>query len=198
MNQYKNAQEFLLDMCSMYNYTLSELETLMWSSRILTQFSDREIINALIAHMEGPRGSFFPKYGEIRTVLGGSSNQLDLERLVRCSSPYEAPAVNDPVLRHAIFLLGGWVEVCQQMPDPIERPIDYKQYMNRAETALLQAKNHVQIHGDPKHILRGLATAPVADSSAATPTSLTYDENRTTKAGNSLMALTDFSAANAV
>lgn len=194
MNHYQNANEFLLDMCSMYNYTLSELETLMWQQRIFSQFSHREIINALVAHMEGPRGSFFPKYGEIRSILGKDTTQIDFERLVRSSSPYEAPEVENPVLRHAIVLLGGWVEVCQQMPDPVSRPIDYQHYMKRVDAAIVQAKHHVQVHGDPKHVLRGLSNAKLSNDVAAQQLALTHDAPRDHQV---LDALTEFSAVNA-
>lgn len=159
MNQFQDAREFLLDMCSMYNYTMSELETLMWEARIFSQFDGRMVINALIAYAEGPRCSFFPKYGEIRNMLGGSASQIDLERLVREGSPYEAPVIDNPVLKQAIIFLGGWVQVCEQMPDPVTRSIDYHSYMKRAEAALAQAKSHVQIHGEPTQTLRGYGSS---------------------------------------
>jgi len=154
------AKELLTAMARHYRYEMSDFEAMMWTARILSRFDDESIMRALIACMERPGRDkqFFPHYGVVLEMLEEPACAQVIEDLVRRGTPYESPRIDDPVLSTAIGLLGGWAQVCSELPDSQENPAGYTAYMRRMEAAMGQAARQIKVHGRTPPSLVGLAS----------------------------------------
>lgn len=147
-----SLDSFFSQLTSMYNHHLTEWEALLWQTEVFNVYPEKQIVMALKCHMERSESSrFMPRYGDIKKLLAQDScSILDLIRLVQKHGSYSAPDVNglDPILAKTIEGLGGWVQVCKELPSA-EDPISMKNYEEKFKKAVERANKKITIENEP-------------------------------------------------
>ena len=86
-----------------------------------------------------------------------------LRKLVSTVGPYESPVVQDHKMAEAIHDLGGWSQVCAEMPDPAD-DFAYRRFSERVKIAWKRSEGlEVQQRLNPSPVL-GLLDAPSTQS----------------------------------
>lgn len=155
-NYPTNAPEMLSAMARMYNYDLSDFESMLWMGEVFDVYPDKDIILALKHYMEnGDQSRFMPKYGDIKKLLETQDDTIQqLNLLVTRYGSYSTPPPEEisPLLLATIEQLGGWVKVCAEMPDSANG-MQFSQYLKRAESACNIARKRVAIYSEePKSL----------------------------------------------
>jgi hypothetical protein len=173
----------LSEVMGLYGRDMTSLETELWP-KMIKEFGDEAIIRFLAKHVE--KSVFAPKPAEVMQALrpsqdNSSSAFEELYRKVVKVGPYGSPVFEDPAIAGVIVLLGGWVKVNEQMPDPTASRFDYEAYAKRFDVLykqsnanLMLGKGHLQpilgMH-DPR--LRLQAPSSLALAIEAKPEDLT-------------------------
>lgn len=174
-NVPSSAAGMLAEMARIYKYDLSAFEALLWQTQVFDDFPDEVVMRALMEHMmgNGPDAKFMPKPGAIKNRLVHTPGFAEIHAAVKVGSPYIAPNISDPALIEAIQMMGGWAQVCAEMPDNRESPIDYDRYTKRFEAAIGAARNKVNIHGHSPAPLAAIGQRKtLAIGHSATPVAL--------------------------
>jgi hypothetical protein len=163
-------QELLAQMARMYKYELSDFEALLWTAQVFSVYPAQAVMRALMAHMESGThdANFMPRHGAIKAKLEPVVGFKEIEQAIKQVGPYQLPNITDPVLLTAIEQMGGWARVCNELPDPVVRPIDFDRYVKRFEVAILAAKNQVQVQGHKPAKLKCIGNASSNGAAALT------------------------------
>lgn len=104
-------------LAAIYSKDLPEiLVEVYWDS--LKRFDFKAVGVAFKRHYEGENGAFWPKPGDIITIIEGSSEDRSIEawhkadEAVRERGPYLSVLFDDPVIMATIEQMGGWVDFC--------------------------------------------------------------------------------------
>lgn len=164
-----SPEDMLAYMVNIYRYDLSAFEALLWEAQIFSVHPAQEVMRALMAHMESGThdANFMPKYGAIKARLEPAPGVEQIVAAVKATGPYSVPSISDPGILGAIEMMGGWVAVCEQLPDPVAKPIDYDRYLKRLEVALQAARNRHQVKGVGAPSLKALGGVDVKSVSAS-------------------------------
>lgn len=149
MSQEKDpvpAGRILAEVMGIYGRSMTELEGNLWK-RIIANFGDEAVKRFLSKHLE--TSVFAPKPADAVAALrpGQGSAVAAFEELLRkviAIGPYRSPKFDDPAIGGAVMLLGGWVAVNEQMPDPMNRR-DYEAYFTRFEALYQQSKANLMM-----------------------------------------------------
>lgn len=120
MNQVSPALTMAIELSAMAHHECTETEMRLWLSSI-ERFGDEAVVGYL-THWMGSGGGYWPSPLVCQRVLSGRCGGAD-EALIRVHEevasvgPYASPAFDDPVIEEAIRLLGGWLKVCETMPE---------------------------------------------------------------------------------
>lgn len=142
-----DATEMLAHMANIYRYEISDFEAVLWQTQVINRYPNEAVMRALLAHMESGTNdsNFMPKYGAIKARLEPIAGFTQVHEAVRKFGPYQVPEISDPVLLSAIDQMGGWAKVCEEMPDPVGRAVDFDRYMKRFENAIQTGKQRVNV-----------------------------------------------------
>jgi len=135
-----DAKTVLAEVMGAYKNEMTSLEAALWM-RMIEDFGDEAIVRFLIRHIE--TSSFAPKVNEAIAMLqpGRASSVAAFEELargVKRFGPYVTPEFEDPAIAGAVLLLGGWVLVNEQLPDPKSR-FDYDAFFKRFDAVYHQS-----------------------------------------------------------
>lgn len=166
-----DPMQYLSSLCGRTNQTLTEDEALDWQQKVFTQYRDDQVLAALSTHAN--RSQFRPQIADVLKLLGapvtrGASAALsNLNRLVRKYGPYRSPQIDDTPLAMAIEELGGWLQVCQMLPDPASNEMQYEKFTRRFGQVYEFCSNQVHVLGArPAHQPIGLIEAQTAPNAA--------------------------------
>jgi hypothetical protein len=134
------AKTVLAEVMGYYGRQMTQIESVGWT-RIITDFGDEPVVAFLMKHME--RSEFAPKLSEVlQTLRPGQDDAIaafeEVARQVKACGPYRSPTFGDPAVPGAIVLLGGWVAVNLQLPDPSNR-FEWDGFFKRFEAMYRQA-----------------------------------------------------------
>lgn len=153
----REAMTALSEFAGSKRHELTELETRMWLS-FVERVDCEKFLRFLVNW--GLRSPFVPTPADAAKALGvvatpEQSFELAMREVAQ-TGPYRSPEFNDPALRRAIVLMGGWVRFCEEAPDPAN---DYAhaQFRKRFIELYAQANNEVEVQGVPSPPLLGLA-----------------------------------------
>lgn len=127
-----NARVVLAEVMGLYGREMTGLEATLWKAMI-RDFGDEAVIRFLIRHSE--TSVFAPKPSEANMALcPGRDNAAyafeEVLRKVASCGPYISPKFEDATISNAIHLMGGWVKVNEQLPDPSNR-FDFESFSKR-------------------------------------------------------------------
>lgn len=163
--------EALAQTLSAWRYEATEIEAAAWRQIMIATPVDR-FKAYLSQHLLAGNG-FPPKPSDaaraLQLVVDPDAAYVQLERLVREGGPYAEPAIDDAVMVQAILLMGGWVTLNEQMPDP-QNTFAVKAFRERWTACFNQAVSAVRIRGEvPTQPLLSLSTKRLASRQLAAP-----------------------------
>lgn len=89
-------------------------------------------------YRKAPTIADFLKYSDPNYVSVESALEI-LRTNVASIGPYNDPKISDPKLQNAVVFMGGWVKVCDEMPDPAD-DFAWKRYADRFRLAFTQSE----------------------------------------------------------
>ena len=150
-----NARVVLAEVMGLYGREMTGLEATLWKAMI-RDFGDEAVIRFLIKHSE--TSVFAPKPSEANMALcPGRDNAAyafeEVLRKVASCGPYINPKFEDAIIPGAIHLMGGWVKVNEQLPDPCSR-FDFESFSKRFMVLYQQSSaNRLRGLDDPSPLL---------------------------------------------
>lgn len=155
--QSKDAKIVIAHVMGLYSRELNKFESNLWNS-IIADFGDESVIRFLIRHCE--TSVFAPKPAEANLALrpGANNSMAAFEMLARAAKnfgPYRNPRFDDPAIAGAVVLLGGWITVNEQLPDPTSR-FDYESYYKRFDAVYKQSCANILLGNGYSQPLLGL------------------------------------------
>lgn len=134
------AKDVLAEVMGLYNREITELESRLWIGMI-DQFGDEPVIKFLINHAQ--TSVFAPKPAElIKSLRPGYNNAgcalMELVSEVARTGPYLSPTFKDQALAGTVVLLGGWVKVNSELPEPTTK-FEWESYAKRFDFAYQQS-----------------------------------------------------------
>lgn len=162
LSSLTSAQKALSEVMALYNKEMTDFEIMLWT-KIIADHGDAPVIRVLLKHCE--KSVFAPKPADALAVLcpGNENPMVALEELVRVArktGPYEDPDFKDRALASTVLLLGGWVTVNEQLPDPTDR-FAYEAYYKRFDALYKQAQADLMTNGGQAPVLLGLHSLSV-------------------------------------
>lgn len=122
----KNAAKFkelMLLLCEIHSRAISDaLMDTYWA--LLGPFSDEEAVSVLTRVIR--EGTFFPKPGEITTLLEGSRKDRGLLSWVsvvgalKSRSPWDSIQFEDATVNDVVEFMGGWPAICLWSNDDLK------------------------------------------------------------------------------
>jgi hypothetical protein len=151
------AMTALVEVLGYYKHQATAFEAQMWSN-VIAEVGDEAVVRFLQAHVQ--RSPFAPKVNEAMAMLRPGANNAaaafeQLAQAVERVGPYNAPIFKDAALVQAIHGLGGWAQVCEQLPGPGSR-FDREAYFKRFEVCYQSGAANVLLEGPKPEPLRGL------------------------------------------
>ena len=151
------AMTALVEVLGYYKHQATAFEAQMWAN-VIAEVGDGAVIKFLQAHVQ--KSSFAPKVNEAMAMLRPGANNAaaafeQLAQAVERVGPYNAPEFADAALVQAIHGLGGWAQVCEQLPGPGQR-FDREAYFKRFEVCYQAGSATVLLDGPKPEPLRGL------------------------------------------
>ena len=166
------AQQLLLELAGMYDHTITDGESFIWSTQVFQKHESDRVFNALMAWATSSE-RFFPRPGAILALLEPHVDVSVIERAVQQYGPYQTPRFESSIIHAAIAQLGGWQAVCAQLPDASADPVGHDRYLKRIDKSLSEARRQVKVLGQhptaPVGLLEqhGVRTSPAMQSALA-------------------------------
>lgn len=158
------AEQVLTDLARAKRYELSDVEATAWT-QMVDAYGDDAVVRFVNWHIR--TSPFFPSVSAGYQFLscGFGEPSAAMARLceaVRDSGPYVSPDFRgDLPLGQAVLELGGWARVCELLPDPVARSMDFAVFEKRFSDIYRRCVSKVAMGQVDTRALVGLADAVV-------------------------------------